>query len=180
MSPSTCQNRQLKVWPRQFRSRSWSTAFAVVIINDKYQPQVILENFLLALENFLLALIVFEIFALQFVTLKCRLRSECATFAVAPFEGKYMTSYLMALEICAISFAVCAIFTKQEKCRTFNLENEGQGQGVEEWDLRHSTRNVRIHIAECFHNFSYWATYVYAKADTHTHVHTQRQKVMLT
>ena len=38
------------------------------------------------------------------------------------------------------------------------LENEGQGREVAEWDLRHSTINVRIHIVDFFLNFSYQAT----------------------
>ena len=41
----------------------------------------------------------------------------------------------------------------------------------------HLTGNVRIHIGEFFQNFSYLATYVYAKGKTHgytdTHIHIQ-------
>ena len=33
----------------------------------------------------------------KFLMLKCRSRSRCITFAMAPFDGKYMTSYLMAI-----------------------------------------------------------------------------------
>ena len=35
----------------------------------------------------------------------------------------------------------------------FDLDNVGQGQGVQERDLRHSTRNVRIHISDFFSEF---------------------------
>ena len=48
----------------------------------------------------------------------------------------------------ALSLTVYEIFAKQEKCQNFNLENEGQGQGVEKWDLRYSTRRIPSHIGE--------------------------------
>ena len=52
----------------------------------------------------------------------------------------------------------------------------GQGQGVEEWNLRHSTKNVIIHIGDFFQNVSYLGTgylrtYVYTTSK-HTHTHT--------
>ena len=47
----------------------------------------------------------------------------------------------------AISITICEIFAKQIiKCKSFDLENEVQDQGVEERDLRHAIGNVRIHI----------------------------------
>ena len=46
----------------------------------------------------LLALTVFEIFIFQsWWPWKCRSWSWCTTFAVAPFDGKYLTSYLMTI-----------------------------------------------------------------------------------
>ena len=50
------------------------------------------------------------------------------------FDGKYMTSYLKAIVIFAISHTVCKIFAKQEKWQNFDLENEDKDQGVEEQD----------------------------------------------
>ena len=61
-----------------------------------------------------------------------------------------MTSYLMAIVIFAISLTVCEIFAQQEKCQNSDFENDSQGQGVEELDLRHSTGHVRFHIGEFF------------------------------
>ena len=48
----------------------------------------------------------------------------------------------MAIAMFALSFTIYEIFAKQEKCQNFGLENEDQGQGVEEQDVRHSTGNV--------------------------------------
>ena len=45
-----------------------------------------------------------------------------------PFDGKYMTSYLMVIVIFALSLTVCEIFAKQGKCQNFDPENEGQVQ----------------------------------------------------
>ena len=46
---------------------------------------------------FSLSLTVFEIFTLQNSWhWKCRSKAECTTFAAATFDGKYLTSYLMA------------------------------------------------------------------------------------
>ena len=63
---------------------------------------------------------------------------------MAPFDGKYMTSYLMATVTFALSHTIYEIFTKQMKCQKFYLENEGRGG--EKRDLRHSTGNVRFCI----------------------------------
>ena len=73
--------------------------------------------------------------------------------------------HLMAIVIFSLSLTISKIFAKQEKCRNFDLENDGQG--IEEQELCHLTANVRIHIGELFQNFSYLVTYVYAKGNTH-------------
>ena len=57
---------------------------------------------------------------------KCRSKSWRSTVAVAPFDGKYLTYYLMAVTMFAISLTVYEIFTNR-KCQKFDLENEGQG-----------------------------------------------------
>ena len=61
-----------------------------------------------------------------------------------------MASHLMAIVMFALSLTVCEILTKQEKRQHFDLENEGQGQRVEEYDLRHLIRNFRNHIGDYF------------------------------
>ena len=49
-------------------------------------------------EHFSLGLILFQILTFQNLWhSKCRSRSWCTTFAVAPFDEKYLTSYLMAI-----------------------------------------------------------------------------------
>ena len=67
------------------------------------------------------------------------------TFALAPFDGKYLTSYLMALVMLALSLTICEIFAKILQCQSFDLEDEGHGQGVEELGW-----NVRFYIAVFF------------------------------
>ena len=59
------------------------------------------------------------------------------------------------------------------KSKTFDLENEGKGQGVEKRNLHRSTENIRFYAVVIFQNVSYSTTYVYAKGNTHTH--TQRE-----
>ena len=60
-----------------------------------------------------------------------------------------LTSYLMAIVMFALSLTVQKIFVNQE-FPYFDLENEGQGHGVEKQDLHQSTRNIRVHIADFF------------------------------
>ena len=67
--------------------------------------------------------------------------------------------------VCYISHHLRYIH-KSRKFQNLDLQNEGQG--VEEQDLLHSTGNVWVCIGEFFQNFSYLATYVYAKGNTHT------------
>ena len=100
---------------------------------------------------------------------------------IGAFRWQIPTSYLMSIVMFALSLTVYEIVSNQEICQKFDLENEGEVQGVEERDLRHSTRNVGIHIGEIFQNLSYLAIYVYARGRTHNththtvHIHTERQ-----
>ena len=84
------------------------------------------------------------------------------------FDGKYLTFYLMAIGLVmfALSLIVYKIFSKQEKFPKCDLQNEGQGHRVQEWNMHHSTGNVRIHIGD-FYFSEFWvlATYVYAKGN---------------
>ena len=72
-------------------------------------------------------------------------------FVVAPFDGKYPTSYLRAIVMFGLFLPVYQIFINQEKCQNFDLENEVVE--VEKQDLRHSTRHVRFHISDFFAQF---------------------------
>ena len=47
---------------------------------------------------------------------------------MASFDGKYMTSYLIAMTMFAISLTIYEIFANK-KSQKFELETEGQGHG---------------------------------------------------
>ena len=51
--------------------------------------------------------------------------------------------------------------------QSFNLENEGQGQEVEERNLRHSTGNVRFHVGDFFIIFATWQHTFTQKGNTY-------------
>ena len=87
---------------------------------------------------------------------------------MALFDGKYPISYLTAIAKFALSPTAYEIFSKDEKRKNFDLENEGQFHGVEKLDLRHSTRNDRIHISEFFRILATW-TIRLRKKYIHTH-----------
>ena len=53
--------------------------------------------------------------------MKCKLRSLCTIFAVAPFDGKYTKSYLLIIVMFAMSLTVSE-FAKQEKCKILTLK----------------------------------------------------------
>ena len=53
---------------------------------------------------------------------------EQGYFARASFDGKYMTSFFMAVLMSALSLTIYEIFTNQIKCPKFYFENEGNGQ----------------------------------------------------
>ena len=62
------------------------------------------------------------------------------TFIVAPYDGKYSSSYLIAIALFSPSLTVYEILSNQEQCQNFDLANEDQGQGVENGTcaIRHS------------------------------------------
>ena len=87
-----------------------------------------------------------------------------------------MTSYPMTIAMFALSLTIYEISAKQIKRQNFETEYEGQGQGVENRDLRHSTGNVRIYVIDFLRNLATWE-HVYtkikdARAHTRTHAHT--------
>ena len=65
-------------------------------------------------------------------------RSWSTTFAMVPFGGEYITSYSMAVVMCALSLIIYEIFAKHIKRQKFDLEGRCQGEKL---DLRHSIGN---------------------------------------
>ena len=49
---------------------------------------------------------------------------------MAPFDGRYITSYVMAMVMFALSLTMYDILAKQIKGKKFDHENEGQGPGT--------------------------------------------------
>ena len=60
----------------------------------------------------------------------------------------------------ALSLTIYEIIANQIKCTKFDLENKGQGQGVEKLGLRHSIGNGRF-LGNFLYEF-YLKTYIYA------------------
>ena len=113
-----------KVWPWKCRSRSLGvqhSQWSHLMVNiNLYKSHTWVY--------FMLALTLFEIFTFQNLwPWKCKLMSWCTIFAVAPFDGKCPTSYLMAIVMLALSLSVCKMLANLIKFQNFDLENEGQG-----------------------------------------------------
>ena len=67
---------------------------------------------------------------------KYRSRSWCTTFPVLSFDGKYMTSHLMAVVMFSSSFhRLRNIRDARKKCKNLGLEDECQRQRVDERNL---------------------------------------------
>ena len=79
-------------------------------------------------------------------------RSRCTAFTVAPFVSKHDDFIFDGnSNVYSISHRLRNILKKREKkCQNFDLENEDQGQGVEERDLHYSTGNIRFQIGYFF------------------------------
>ena len=123
-----------QIWDWKFWSRSRSTTIAIMV-NGSARRQIS-TSIKVVREHFPLTLAVFEIFTCQSSwPWKCRSRSWCKKFAVAPFCGRYTTSYLMAIVMFALSLTICKIYAKLIKCQNFDLENEGQSQEEEKTGL---------------------------------------------
>ena len=79
----------------------------------------------------------------------------------------------------ALSINIYEIFANQLDCQKFELESEGQG--VENGILVIRLEMFNSLLVNFCQNFSYLATYIYAKKDTqarthaHTHTHTVRE-----
>ena len=52
------------------------------------------------------------------------IRSYAIRWQIADF----LSNYVIAIVMLALSLAVYEIFTKQDNCQNFDLENEGHGQ----------------------------------------------------
>ena len=91
----------------------------------------------------------------------------------------------MAIVMFALSLTIYKILQVMKNAKNFDLENECQGQGVEEWDLHHSTGNIRIYTREFSIFFATWQ-YTFTQKitkkthTTQTHVHTQHTDRVMT
>ena len=93
---------------------------------------------------------------------KCRSRLWCTTFALVPFDGKYMTFYPMTIAMFALSLTIYEISAKQIKWKIWP------------WIWRSRSRGRKTRLApfnwKCSNlcnwfsqKFSYLGTYVYTK-----------------
>ena len=107
---------------------------------------------------------------------------------MAPFDGRYLTSYQMAIVMFALSLPdflsdgnsnVCSVSHRLRDIRQNNempkvLTLKMKSQGVKESDLRYSTGNVRIHICDFFNRIL--AIWVHTFTQTeYTQTHSERQ-----
>ena len=65
---------------------------------------------------------------------------------MVPFDGKYMTSYLMTIVMFGPSVTIYKLSANQINCQKLDLENEDHGQEGEKWDMLQSTANVLIYF----------------------------------
>ena len=115
---------------------------------------------------FLLALNVFEIFTFQNSRpIKYRSRSRCATFAVAPFDGKCLTSHLMATVMFVIFLALTCVNSHFKSC---SFENLGRGQLVEFLQWRHGKRQIYKR-----HFLYFWCAH---ESNIHTDIDRERMR----
>ena len=80
----------------------------------------------------------------------------------------------MAIVIFALPITIYEIFANQENCQSFDSENGGQGQRVDNRICALQTEMFES-IWLIFSVLSYQATHVYVKDSTHSHLHTQRE-----
>ena len=128
---------------------------------------------------FALALTICEIFTFQNSwPWKCRSKSWCTTFTLAPCDGKYISSYLMTIVMFVLSLNVYKIFSKQEKCQNWpwKWRSWSRSRGTV---LAPFAGYVRIHIGNFFiilatweHTFKQTLTYTSTHMRTHARAHT--------
>ena len=71
---------------------------------------------------------------------------------MAPFDGKYIASYLMAKVVFASSLSIYEVFPNQIKYQHFYLEDQ---TGLAPFDCKYSF----LYIGDFFQKFSYSETY---------------------
>ena len=65
-----------------------------------------------------------------------------------------------------LSLTVYVIEKCKKNAKNLDLENEGQGQGMETRDFNRSTGNVRIHIGDFFRILANWQ-HTFTQNDIH-------------
>ena len=121
---------------------------------------------------------------------KHRSRPRCRTFVVAPYDGKYLTSYLMAIVISTLSVTSYHIFTNLIKHQKFTLKmkvkvkkekNETSAVSLALFDsillnfLRFFLvfeQHVRLH--KLGYTFKHTYTHTHARVHERTRAHTTR------
>ena len=101
--------------------------------------------------------------------IKCRSRSWLTAFAVASFDGKSPTSYLMAIVMFALSLTVYEIFTE------IYLKNEGQGQWVE-----NGTCAIRLEMFDSLYVIFFRILAIWEQTFAQKVRHTQRETEVMT
>ena len=103
---------------------------------------------------------------------KYRSRSWCTTFAMTPYDGKYLTSYLMAIVMFALT--ICEILAKIIKYQKFWL-----------WKWRSRSRSRRTELTpfdwKCSNPYRWFFLRILAilkHTFTQKVTHTQRDRVM--
>ena len=110
-------------------SLSCTTPVIIWVVKTRHAFHSYRKSLALNSKHFSLAPTVFEIFTFQNSwPWKCGSRSWCTTLAVSPFDGKYMTSYLIYSNVFSISPNLRDIHKTNKMTHKFDLENEGQGQ----------------------------------------------------
>ena len=100
--------------------------------------------------------------------------SRYTTLALAPFDGKYMTSYVMAIIMFASDLTIYEIFAKHIKCKTVDLENELRSRRRKKRDL---TGNVRSCIVD-FLRISVTWTNMFAQKELFTNMQRETADLM--
>ena len=120
----------------------------------------------------------FEIFTFQNSwPWKCRSRSWCTTFAVAPFDGKCSTFYLVAIVMYAPSLAVYEIFAKMPQLWPWKWRSRCRRAELPPFDWICSNPYrwfcfLRI-LATWQHTFTQRSnTHEHLNTHTYTHIHT--------
>ena len=107
---------------------------------------------------------------------KFRSSSQSTMITVVTFDGKYMTSYLMAILMFALSITIYKIFTNQTKCQVWPWKcrslSRKRKKGLAPFNWKYS-------ICDFFQNFTYLGIYLYANWWS-TCTHTQREMGVMT